>query len=317
MRPVVAAATVAVLLIVVACGGEQGRVRRAGGPDAVSTTTAPAGGRDPATAPPGAGASEDAVRTATCQGAAPLDRDCLLLLPLEERAGERLPVVLLLHGLAVGPTSIRDVGRWVDALGRRRFLLVTPHGVADAWNAGGCCAVPRVLGIDDVAYLRALLASVTARPDADPARVYVVGHSNGGMMAYRLLCDAATPVVAMASVAGTDVSGCAAARPVPVLHVHATGDQVVPFAGGASVAMLLLGVDLPAADATLEARASAWGCGAPVEGAGDGVRTRRWSGCAAGAVVEQRTIEGGDHDWPRAPVLDTTSAVLDFFGIGS
>ena len=42
---------------------------------------------------------------------------------------------------------------------------------------------------DDVGFLEALIDHLDGFAQIDPARVVLVGHSNGGMMAYRLACD--------------------------------------------------------------------------------------------------------------------------------
>ncbi|MDN8872721.1 prolyl oligopeptidase family serine peptidase, partial [Staphylococcus aureus] len=65
-------------------------------------------------------------------------------------------------------------------------------------------------------------------------RVYATGMSNGGMMAYRLACEASDIFKAIAAVAGTDNTlSCTPAKPISILHIHAKDDDHVLFAGGA------------------------------------------------------------------------------------
>jgi poly(3-hydroxybutyrate) depolymerase len=45
--------------------------------------------------------------------------------------------------------------------------------------------------VDDVGYLRAVIAEVSVRFAVDPRRVYVTGHSDGADMAHRLACESA------------------------------------------------------------------------------------------------------------------------------
>src|SRR5690606_6342607 len=87
---------------------------------------------------------------------------------------------------------------------------------------------------DDVGFLKAVIADLGRRLRIDASRVYATGMSNGGMMAYRLACEASDVFRGIAAVAGTDnTRNCRPARPVPVLHIHARDDDRVLFEGGA------------------------------------------------------------------------------------
>jgi poly(3-hydroxybutyrate) depolymerase len=78
--------------------------------------------------------------------------------------------------------------------------------------------------------------------------VWVVGHSNGGMMAYRLACELSTRVTAIGVAAGALViDTCAPVRPVSALHVHGELDTVVPLTGGNS-----LGIVFPSTQLSVE-----------------------------------------------------------------
>jgi polyhydroxybutyrate depolymerase len=73
-----------------------------------------------------------------------------------------------------------------------------------------------------------------ARYAVDAGRVFATGMSNGGMLVYRLACEAADVFRAAASVAGPDATTRRTpARPVSVLHIHAHDDDHVLFDGGA------------------------------------------------------------------------------------
>jgi poly(3-hydroxybutyrate) depolymerase len=75
---------------------------------------------------------------------------------------------------------------WLAAAATHNFLAVFPTGNG-SWNAGLCCGAARDSGRDDVGYLADVIADVKAR--WRPAKVYVTGWSNGGMMAERLVLD--------------------------------------------------------------------------------------------------------------------------------
>lgn len=115
------------------------------------------------------------------------------------------------------------------------FLVAYPEGVSNSFNAGGCCGSARDLGVDDVAFARALVAEVGSRWTVDPARIYASGLSNGGAMSHRLACEASDLFAAVAPVsfplALEPLTACQPSRPIAVFHFHGTGDTAVPFDG--------------------------------------------------------------------------------------
>jgi polyhydroxybutyrate depolymerase len=137
------------------------------------------------------------------------------------------PVVLALHAAGHTPSEM-EAAAGLDGYADAHGLIVAyGEGVDGRWNAGGCCAAQPV---DDLAYLRAVVADIGRRMPIDRSRVYVVGFSNGGMMAWRAVCQAPDVFAAAGVVAGALLVPCPTA--VHVYHVHGTGDGVVPLAGG-------------------------------------------------------------------------------------
>ena len=118
------------------------------------------------------------------------------------------------------------------------FALILPNGTRDDkgkrfWNATGLCCGVTDSKPDDVAYLTGLVKEAAGRVSID--RTFVVGLSNGAFMSYRLACESFPGLTAIVAVAGSsfaDPARCASARPVSILHVHGTGDQVIKIAGG-------------------------------------------------------------------------------------
>ncbi len=121
-----------------------------------------------------------------------------------------------------------------DGTGRRRPLLnALGKGRLYTWNAGNCCGYAAQQDIDDVGFLRSLVRVLSDRYPIDPARIYATGLSNGGMMSYRLACDASDLFAAIGVVAGTQTaSHCQPAQAVSVLHIHGSADRNVLPGGG-------------------------------------------------------------------------------------
>ncbi len=76
----------------------------------------------------------------------------------------------------------------------------------------------------------------------DPGRIYVVGHSNGGMLAYRLAAEKSERIAAAAAVSAT-IGGKpsleearwqipAPGMPVPFIVIHGKNDDKVLYEGG-------------------------------------------------------------------------------------
>jgi polyhydroxybutyrate depolymerase len=231
---------------------------------------------------------------------------------------KRVPVVVVLHGgFGTGAGAARQ-GSWDAAAEEHGFLEVAPDGLGRAWNAGGCCGRPARTQLDDVGFVLAVLDDIGATVDIDPKRVYATGLSNGGMMSYRLGCDASTRFAAIAPVGATVITDpCRPRKPVSVLHVHGLADQNVPFGGGEptknfqpdppTYAPVRDGIDTFVR--TDECRR------APRVRTSGVVTTERWRGCDAGTGVELITIADGGHSWPGgmriADVLDPPSDALD------
>jgi polyhydroxybutyrate depolymerase len=164
----------------------------------------------------------------------------------------------------------------------------------------------------------------------DATRVYVTGHSNGGMMAYRLAAEAADRIAAVASVAGMIVTvRFAPARPVPVLHVHSVNDPRALYAGG--VGPPFPGTNARVTHAAVETGLARWialdGCAsqptvadtrrAQVRGAEHTATLLVYEPCASGTVVAHWRLTGAGHGWPgsHSPlperIMGADTTVLD------
>ncbi len=239
---------------------------------------------------------------------------CTQLSPPNIRDGERLPLVVLLHGFNTSPSEEIGAGSWDAAVVRRRFVLAAPESNAASWNAGGCCGLSKSMQIDDVARIRHLIEELSRRPQIDPSRIYLVGDSNGGMMTYRFLCRDAHRLAGAASIEGTRVSGCTPNAAIPFLHVAGLADMTVPFEGGQSLAAWVLGVTFAPVERSMEQFTVALDCAEPSESKAGNVTTTRWV-CRDGAPVQLVTLAGWGHAWPTPKWYPATEQVLDFFGI--
>lgn len=240
-----------------------------------------------------------------------LDREATLHVPAAHDGIRPLPLVLVLHPLLLTRKDMRKlvkVERFADDA-EHGFIALFPDGIDRSWNAGECCGKAKDLKVDDVRFIRDLIADVALKWCVDPARIYAMGFSNGAFLSHRLACELPDGLRAIVPVAGTlgiPEAECKPPHPTPVLQIHGTEDALVPFAGGSP--QIPRGVTFgvfasPAASVAFWAGAN--GCsapGAPYFTQGE-VSCVRHDGCSDDATVGLCTVTGGGHQWPGASAL--------------
>lgn len=212
------------------------------------------------------------------------------------------PTLVVLHGATI---SAHLTARWsgfAEAAAAYGFAAAFPEGIYKLWNdARG----DKLSSSDDVGFLRRLNKELVARSVADPARIYIAGISNGGMMTLRMLCEApelyagaATVIANMPAEAG---ASCHLTKPMPVVMFNGTADPLVPYRGG-GVGLTGSRGEVWAAERTAAFIARANGCADPAERqvsspGGDPIRVIRldWAGCSSGRTVTLYRVEGGGH----------------------
>jgi polyhydroxybutyrate depolymerase len=233
-------------------------------------------------------------------------------------------LIVLLHGLGSGPERVDAFWPLRAAAAERGALFALPEGTtADDgrrfWNAGDACCDFDRSDVDDSTYLADVITEISRSYEVDPARVAVVGYSNGGFMAYRMACehaDLVSHVVAVAGATPGDPARCQPTEPVDVLHVHGTDDPVIEYDGGN------FGLaDYPSAAGSVAAWAVLDSCrtgptrrertldlDATIRGAETSVIS--YDDCADDTQVELWSIAGADHGPSFGAAF--ASAVLDF-----
>ena len=353
-RRLLAAATVALTLIAAGCSSDLSGVTTEASSDSTAADTEPASD--------GTGSAIDTkAPNITAAPTTTLPAEPVTILPAVEPVGEHLaasittpdgrvrtyelyvpttlpdgpvPLLVALHGgTGWGKQFERNSG--LDGLAEANgFLVVFPDGVGAGptetdrrtWNAGDCCGAAARNDVDDVAFIDQLLDTIGAAYDVDHNRTFATGHSNGGMLSYRLACELSDRFAAVALQAGSlGIEQCAPITPVSLLHIHGTADTNVPIAGG--VGSGLANVDFRSTIDSVTMVAVADGCtGEPtvaVEPTSPDLTATTWSDCAGGVEVQLVAVTGAPHAWmghqpsnPEATVaytgLDASVAVLQF-----
>ncbi len=179
-----------------------------------------------------------------------------------------------------------------------------PSGRLATWNAGNCCGAARDQKIDDVGFIRAMVGKITSGMNINRSAIFAAGMSNGGMMSYRLACEASDIFKAIASVAGTDnTTACKPGRPVSILHIHAQNDDHVQFNGGAGEDAFKdksQVTDFTSVPDTLSRWVKHEGCQATPKRIVDkaGAYCDLYDQCEAGTKVQLCVTQNGAHSWP-------------------
>jgi polyhydroxybutyrate depolymerase len=293
----------------------------AGRPAAAGEGVQPAGMRElPAAAgadrPAVAGSPEQAASTAA-EGTAPapgavtrtpsddsqvvfLDvdgtrRGYLLLPALGLADDEPAALLVVLHHDVASAREVAD-NLGLDGLRRQGVTLAYPAGAGGSWNAGECCGTAVRQGIDDVAFVNAVLDDVGNHTPVDPERRALLGYSGGGMLVYRVLCGPHPPLVAAVEINGSLEHPCPDPVTLPhLLSVHGEKDGSIGLSD--SVFVTHLGMAPRSVVSTLSEISASSRCTGREGVRVDGMDLVRWSDCNGGSSIEAQIVLGAGHGW--------------------
>lgn len=132
------------------------------------------------------------------------------------------PLVISMHGLGQGADYQKAQAKWEPVADTAKFLVVFPSGINQQWD---------ISGNSDIDFILAIIDTMARRYSIDRNRVYLSGFSMGGMMTYHAATRIANRIAAFAPVSGYPLGGANynSSRPVPIIHVHGTADDVVTY----------------------------------------------------------------------------------------
>ena len=250
-----------------------------------------------------------------------LQRRYLLYIPATYDPAQPTPLVFSIHGFVSNPEQQQAYSHWETIADQEPLIVVYPQGTGfpTRWNAGNSGFIGAST-VDDVGFLRQVVATISESVCIDPSRIYTSGLSNGGGMSNRLACEASDMIAALGGVAGAySPVDCTVTHPMPVIAFHGNADPIVNYHGDADQ-------NLP----DIQAWAAAWAarnqCDAtptPIAATGDASGIR-YTGCKDNADVILYTIDGGGHTWPGGGLkmdflgktstdIDATAVMWEFF----
>jgi len=220
--------------------------------------------------------------------------------------------VLYLHGYRGSGARVAANTGLVDGIVAQGYAVIAPSGMpvepgssGGRWNASAADDWR-----DDTEFLLRVADDAAARFGLPRDRMIAAGFSGGGMMVWRVACDAPAAFAAYAPVAGLmwRPLPTACAGPVRLFHTHGWSDTVVPIEGrsvaGGRITQgdLFRGLDLMRAAA---------GCARDDPDAYDRAGEtliRVWHDCAPGAELVLGVHPGG-HSVPP----DWSARTLEWF----
>ena len=275
-------------------------------------------GRRPVPGPTTGDPSGDVVQSLTVAGVV---RSYRLAVPARYSASRPTPLVLLFHGSGSDAIQTSLYTQLPEQAGRAGFLVATPDAIGGQWDLSEPDA-----HTPDLAFVHALIASLSARYCVDRHRIAAAGISLGSEFGAIVGCTAAEGIAAIGLVAAEfPLHPCRS--PLPVIAFHGTADPIVPYRSGGT-GLFLPGVPSPGSVENLTAWARLDRC-APLPHLAriaTMVVRRTWTGCRGSSSVELYTVLGGGHTWPGSPVtlsagtfgttteqISATALMLGFF----
>lgn len=153
-----------------------------------------------------------------------------------QNLGEGRPLFIFCHGRDQDAnymlnTQFRDTqnpGRKISieaVCDTAKFVIVFPNGINRSWD---------ISGNSDINFVKALIDKMATQYKIDRNRVYLGGFSMGGMLTYHAMNRIPNLIAAFVPCSGYPMGGTTAnanVRPLPILHIHGTADDLVGFSG--------------------------------------------------------------------------------------
>lgn len=160
----------------------------------------------------------------------------------------KLPIVFVLHGY---DNVVDDMGTYseMDKMAEKAcFIAVYPQGTKNingyfTWNAGNQY-IEWTQNADDVFFIDSLIKHIKLNYPVDSSRIYIAGHGNGSMMAYRLAAELSNQIAAIACISGQMVDNHAIpSQAVSIMHVHGDNDIILPHTGNEQYGFQIAAID--------------------------------------------------------------------------
>lgn len=167
-----------------------------------------------------------------------IQRTYRLYVPKNYDSKKPSSLIVDMHGYTSNAVQEQAYSNFMPIADTANFFVVYPNGTVyngmQFWNAGLSAGL-----VNDVAFISDLIDHIRSQFTIDVNSVYACGMSNGGFMSHTLACSLSNKIAAIASVTGsmfvTQYGTCSPGRVVPVMQIHGTADNTVPYTGNTSM----------------------------------------------------------------------------------
>jgi polyhydroxybutyrate depolymerase len=219
------------------------------------------------------------------------------------------PLLIALHGFGSDGFNLQR-GTDIDEIARESgYIAVFPNGYQAGWNYLDENEMEQDEDwTDDVGFLKALIEQVSEDYNINTRRIFIVGLSNGALMALRMGCELDEQLAGIAAVAATYsfelAVHCSDAAVIPTVLVWGSADEVFPVGGfvWASNGKIRSSFSLNQTRSYLLTHYQCQSVGAPspaqtVDSA-YAVQREILIGCGSGVPAFLYLIVGAEHGWP-------------------
>ncbi|TNV77404.1 hypothetical protein FGO68_gene15950 [Halteria grandinella] len=167
------------------------------------------------------------------------DRPVSVHLPFLYHASKAYPLIVIIHAYSVNGPYQNTYFNLHQGARFGGYVLFYPTGLVDSdgknyWTATDACCDLDKRNYDDAGYIKSLIEEVQTKVNIDADRIFLVGHSNGAFMSYRMACQYPELLAGIVTLAGTsfyDNSVCtalgdAAERKLSILQITGTQDKI-------------------------------------------------------------------------------------------
>ena len=237
--------------------------------------------------------NDSTLHTITINGMQP--RTYYLRIPSQYSADTSVPLLLALHSRTMNAKTIFADSQILSSAETLNFIVAglngSIHEDASSWNAGNCCTIATTYEENDLLLASTVIDFVSSKYTVDNSRIWAMGHSNGGMMAYRLACDLSDKITAIAVVTGVLVDDtCNPTKPVSTLHIHGNLDPTIPFHGGGKF-------ETPSIFHSVQEMAYKNSCTGSPRDSSDEIEERYIWNCTSGVEAQLVNYQEQSHGW--------------------
>ena len=234
------------------------------------------------------------------------ERSYTIVLPSNYNQLQKYPAIIALHGGGGSGQQCEKSYALTNWANKNGYIMVYPDGVKKkgliklrTWNAGTCCGNASENNVNDVEFISLIIDDLVKNYFSDSEKIFVVGMSNGGMMAYKLACEIPNKIRGIAVVSGTMVTNKVYNNliPVPILHIHSINDKRVPVKGGKGV----FDYYFPSVDSVLSIWKKINKCDENNKQILKGIdfTNYKWYNDKGDLMIDYYLTEDGGHSWPQ------------------